>query len=207
MIADDQVLLRKSLAQIISSDEEINVVAMVADGREAVEQCHRQHPDVVLMDIEMPNFNGIAALKMIKETCSATKVIILTTFDSQENIIDSFLARADGYITKEVEPRELIATIKCVNQGLTVIHEGVKQIMVDKFEKLAGQSSKQINSLTIEEIDMIKLIVEGRTNRDIAKKFNYSEGTVKNKVSRIYEKLELSDRVQLAVYAVENGIV
>lgn len=206
IIADDQVLLRKSLGQIISTDEEINVVAMASTGREAIDECDRHRPDIIMMDIEMPEINGIAALKIIKEKYPNTKVIILTTFDNKENIISAFLAKADGYITKDVEPQELITTIKCVNFGLTVINKTIKEIMVDKFEKLANKSKNYTDVLSIEEIDMIKLIVDGKSNKDIAKAFNYTEGTVKNKVSNIYKKLGISDRLQLAVYAVENGI-
>ncbi|QRN85759.1 response regulator transcription factor [Clostridia bacterium] len=206
MIVDDQMLLRKSLGQIISIDEEISVVSMVSTGREAIDACERLKPDIIMMDIEMPQMNGIVALKIIKEKYPDTKVIILTTFDNQENIISSFIAKADGYITKDIEPQELITTIKCVNYGLTVIHKSVKDMMVEKFEKLAIQKKAYANVLSVEEIDMIKSIVDGKSNKEIAQTFNYSEGTVKNKVSRIYEKLHISDRLQLAVFAVENGI-
>lgn len=206
MIADDQALLRKSLGQIISTDEEISVVAMASTGREAIDECERLKPDIIMMDIEMPEMNGIAALKIIKEKFPETKIIILTTFDNKENIIASFLAKADGYITKDIDPQELITTIKCVNYGLTVIHKSVKEIMIEKFEKLESKRKNYADVLNVEEIDMIKLIVDGKSNKNLAKTFNYSEGTVKNKVSRIYEKLSISDRLQLAVYAVENGI-
>ncbi|MCT4543661.1 MAG: response regulator transcription factor [Vallitalea sp.] len=206
IIADDQVLLRKSLGQLISIDEEISVVSMAASGREAIDECEKHRPDIIMMDIEMPKMNGIDALKIIKEKYPKTKVIILTTFDNKEYIITAFLAKADGYITKDIEPDELITTIKCVNYGLTVIHKSVKEIMVNKFEKLSKRNTNYTDILSIEEIDMIKLIVDGKSNKDIAKVFNYTEGTVKNKVSRIYEKLGKTDRLQLAVYAVENGI-
>lgn len=206
IIADDQVLLRKSLGQLISIDEEINVVSMASSGREAIDECEKNRPDIVMMDIEMPKMNGIDALKIIKEKYPKTKVIILTTFDNKENIISAFLAKADGYITKDIEPDELITTIKCVNYGLTVIHKSVKEIMVDKFEKLSKRSKNYTDILSIEEIDIIKHIVDGKSNKAIAKIFNYTEGTVKNKVSRIYEKLGIADRLQLAVYAFENGI-
>lgn len=206
IIADDQALLRKSLAQLISIDEEINVVSMASNGREAIDECQKHRPDIVMMDIEMPQMNGIDALKIIKEKYPKTRVIILTTFDNKENIISAFLKKADGYITKDIEPDELITTIKCVNYGLTVIHESVREIMVNKFEKAANKERDYTDVLSIEEIDMIKNIVDGKSNKDIAAMFNYTEGTIKNKVSRIYEKLGIADRLQLAVFAVENGI-
>jgi DNA-binding NarL/FixJ family response regulator len=206
IIVDDQVLLRKSLGQIISTDKEINVVDMVGTGREAIHSCNVYKPNVVLMDIEMPEMDGISALKIIKENHPNIKVIILTTFENADNIINAFLSEADGYIIKDLGCSELIATIKCVNYGLTVIHESVKKIMVNKFRKLVKNKKNYIEVLNDVEIEMIRLIVSGQTNKKIAKTFNYAEGTVKNKVSRIYEKLGISDRLQLVIYAVENGI-
>lgn len=206
IIADDQILLRESLGQIISIDSEINVVDTVGTGKQAIESCEINKPDMVLMDIEMPEMDGISALNIIKKKYPDTKVIILTTFENKDNIIDSFLYEADGYIIKDIDCDELILTIKCVNYGLTVIHKSVKNIMVDKFRRLVSNKKKYTDILNEKEIDIVKLIVQGQSNKSIAKIFNYSEGTVKNKVSRIYEKLNISDRLQLAVYAVENGI-
>ncbi|QZY53711.1 response regulator [Crassaminicella profunda] len=206
IIADDQVLLRKSLGQIISTDEEIIVADMVGSGKEAIASCEKNKPDIVLMDIEMPQMDGISALKIIKEKYPEIKVIILTTFDNAENIVESFLSEADGYIVKDIDCEELITTIKCVNYGLTVVHKSVKKIMVNKFKKMSNSKKTYTDLLSLEEIDMIRLIVAGKSNKEIGKAFGYTEGTVKNKVSRIYEKLKIKDRLQLAVYAVENGI-
>lgn len=206
VIADDQILLRKSLGRIISTDDNIHVIDMVGTGKGAVEACRVHKPDIILMDIEMPEMDGITALGVIKQRYKQTKVIMLTTFEDTENIVDAFLSEADGYITKDIDCDELIATIKCVNYGLTVIHESVKSIMVSRFRKITSHKAIYTELLSTEEIDTIKLIVDGRSNRDIAKVFSYTEGTMKNKVSKIYEKLGISDRLQLAVYAVENGI-
>lgn len=206
IIADDQVLLRKSLGQIISTDDEITVVDLVGSGMQAIKSCERENPDIIMMDIEMPEMDGISALRIIKEKFPTIKVIILTTFDNSDNIIDAFLAEADGYIIKDIGYDELITTIKCVNFGLTVIHESVKTIMIEKFKKFEKSKNNYTDILSIEEIDTVKLIVSGKSNKEIAKIFHYTEGTVKNKVSRIYDKLGLTDRLQLAVYAVENGL-
>ncbi|MCH4886511.1 response regulator transcription factor [Acidaminobacter sp. JC074] len=206
LIADDQVLLRKSLGQLISIEEEFKVVDLVATGKEAVEACRRHRPDIVLMDIEMPEMNGITALKRIREQFKTIKVIMLTTFDNKENIVEAFLADADGYITKDVDCSELVSIIKCVNFGLTVIHKSVKEIMVNKFSRMQASSKSYLKVLSEEEIEMIKHIVSGKSNKEIAAIFCYTEGTIKNKVSKIYEKLNITDRLQLAVYAVENGI-
>ncbi len=205
LIVDDQVLLRKSIGQLISTDDSITVVDMVGNGQAAIDACEFYKPDIVLMDIEMPIMDGISALKIIKEKYPIIKVIILTTFDNSNHIIDSFVAEADGYVVKDIDCEELIATIKCVSYGLTVIHESVKRIMIDKFKKMNSHKSYE-EILSKEEIDIVKHIVVGNSNKEIATKFNYSEGTIKNKVSKIYEKLNINDRLQLAVFAVENGI-
>lgn len=207
VIADDQVLLRKSLGQIISTDTEMQVVDMVGTGKAAIESCRRHRPDVILMDIEMPEMDGLSALKIIKERYKETSIIILTTFDNKENIIEAFVSRADGYITKDIGCHELITTIRCVVYGLTVIHKSVKNIMVEKFMRMSGGRRSYDDILSLEEIDIVKMIVDGKSNKAVAKSLCYTEGTIKNKVSRIYEKLNISDRLQLAVYAVENGMV
>ncbi len=206
VIADDQVLLRKSLGKIISIDKDISVVDMVGSGKEAIQSCEKHHPDIVLMDIEMPQIDGISALKIIKAKFPKVKVIILTTFDSTDNIVESFIGEADGYIVKDIDCEELMATIKCVNMGLTVIHKSVKDVMIKRFKLMSNSNKSYIDVLKMEEIDMIKLIVNGKTNKEIGKIFNYTEGTIKNKISRIYEKLKIKDRLQLAIYAIKNNI-
>jgi DNA-binding NarL/FixJ family response regulator len=206
VIADDQVLLRKSLGKLISIDKEISVVDMVGTGNEAIQSCEKYNPDIILMDIEMPEMDGISALKIIKLKFPTVKVIMLTTFDNTDNIVESFLGEADGYIVKDIDCEELIATIKCVNFGLTVIHNSAKKVMTKRFKFMSNSKKSYIDILTMEEIDMIKLIVSGKSNKEIGETLNYTEGTVKNKVSRIYEKLKITDRLQLAVYAVGNNI-
>lgn len=206
VIVDDQVLLRKSIGHIISVDENIQVVDMVGNGKEALEACKKHRPDIVLMDIEMPVMNGLTATGLIKKQFPDTKVIILTTFENTDNIMEAFLVEADGYIVKDIGWEELVATINCVLFGLTVIHQSVKQIMVDKFRKAANHRHAYEDLLSSEEIEIIRLIVVGESNKHIGLALNYSEGTVKNKVSRIYEKLEIKDRLQLTLYAVQHGI-
>lgn len=206
LIADDQALLRQSLGQLISIEENYEIVDLVSNGKEALDSCNRYHPDVVLMDIEMPVMDGLTALKKIKISFPQTKVIILTTFENKENIVEAFISDADGYMTKEIDPEELISIINCVYLGQTVIHKSVKKVMVDKFKKMYPSASNYKSLLSSEEIEIIKHIVEGKSNKDIGKLFSYTEGTIKNKVSRIYEKLGLSDRLQLTVCAIENGL-
>ncbi len=204
VIADDQELLRKSLGQIIGISEDIEVLALAENGREAIEICEDLKPDILMLDIEMPIMNGIDALKIIKEDMPSVKVIILTTFDNPDYILDSFLYDADAYLSKDIAPDELILSIKCVNSGLLVIDNNVKRFMQNKLK--TSKKSSDLECLSEEEIEIIKLIVNGMSNQKIAGELNYSQGTVKNKIGKIYDKLEIDDRLQLAVYAVENGL-
>lgn len=205
LIADDQLLLRESIGQILKTDDAFKIIDKVSNGREAVVSAVKHQPDVVLMDIEMPEMNGIEALKQIKLKVPSCKVIMLTTFENTENIMSAFLSDADGYVTKDIDCEELMLVMKCVLKGLTVIHESVKKIMIKQFNR-TGHVQPFDAILTEEEIKLVKAIVDGKSNKELGKQFNYTEGTIKNKVSKIYEKLELSDRVQLAVYAVAHGI-
>ncbi len=205
MIVDDQQLLRNSLKRIIDLDDELEVVALAGDGKEGIEKCIKYKPNIVIMDIEMPVMDGITALKKIKEKIPKTKVIMLTTFDSKENILSSFVSDADGYITKETTPEQLLTTLKCVSYGFTVMHKVVKDMMIDRFEMVTVDEDDIKDVLSEEEIEIVKMIVYGHSNKYIAEHFKYSEGTIKNKVSKIYEKIGVADRIQLAVYALKNG--
>lgn len=207
VLADDQKLLRESIGYILNNDKEIEVVGMADGGDEVISVCEKTKPDIVLMDIEMPGLNGVRATKIIKEKYKNIKIIILTTFENPNNIIESFLADADGYIVKNISHKDLILTIKCVHSGLTVIHESVKKIMIDRFRGLMDHKSQYEEILTEKEIKIVKLIAQGNSNKEISKILNYSEGTIKNNVSRILEKLQISDRLQIAIFAMENGIV
>lgn len=207
VLVDDQVLLRESIGYILDNDGDIEVVGMCGNGEEALRLCKEESPDIVLMDIEMPGFDGLNATREIKENYKDIKVMILTTFENPENIMESFVANADGYIVKNINHNDLICTIKCVHSGLTVIHESVKSIMIDRFKGLVTNKSAYNDLLTCKEIEIVKLIAKGSSNKDIAFSLNYSEGTIKNYISKILEKLKLTDRMQIAIFAMENGIL
>ncbi len=207
IIADDQVLLRESIGYILDNDEEIQVVGLAANGQEAVDLCKKHKPDIVLMDIEMPEMNGVEASKKIKMLYPKIKLVILTTFENPDNVMESFIVGANGYIVKSIHHTEMILTIKSVNKGLTVLHESVREIMVDRFLSLANYKTQYINKLSEKEIEIVKQIAKGKSNKEIASIHNYSEGTIKNYISKIFEKLEVSDRMQVAIFAIENGII
>ena len=142
VLADDQNLLRESIGYILDSADDITVVGMASNGKTAIDLCVKEKPDVVLMDIEMPDMNGVSATKKLKETDNCIKIIILTTFENPDNIMESFVANADGYLVKNISHQDLILAIKCVYAGLTVIDESVKQIMMDRFRGLMNYKTQ-----------------------------------------------------------------
>lgn len=207
ILIDDQRLLRESISMLLENDEEISVLAMGENGNEAIKLCEMYKPDIALIDIEMPELDGVSATKIIKEKYPKIKIIILTTFDNPDNIMESFINDADGYIVKNISHKDLVRSIKCVNNGLTVIHKSVKKIMMNRFKGLREYKSRYKDILTEREIKIVKLISAGLSNKEIASELNFSLGTIKNDISRILEKLEMSDRIQIAIFAIENGVV
>lgn len=207
ILIDDQLLLRESISYLLENDDEIEVVGMGENGNEAISLCEELHPDVVLMDIEMPELDGVGATKIIKEKYENIKVIMLTTFENPDNIMESFISDADGYIVKNISYKDLARTIKCVNSELIVMHKSVKKIMVDRFKGLSDYKSQYKDILNEREIQIVRCIAAGNSNKEIAAALNFSQGTIKNNISKILEKLDMTDRIQIAIFAIENGIV
>lgn len=212
ILADDQVLLTNTLKCLLERDKTIQVLSCVTDGHEAIKACEKFQPDVVLMDIEMPNLDGLKATKIIKGKYPNIKVLILTTFDNHNGIIESLIAGADGYIVKDLESEDLMRAIDCTHKGLHVMHSSVHQLMIKEFTKLYDMRNnisniKQDLSLTNIEIEIVKSVAKGRSNKEIAEALGFTEGTVKNKITKLFDKLELSDRTQIAIFAIENNII
>ncbi len=207
ILVDDQLLLRESMSYLLENDKEISIVGMGENGNDAIRLCEDLRPDMILMDIEMPELDGVSATKIIKNKFPNIKIIILTTFENPNNIMESFVNEVDGYIVKNISHKDLTRSIKCVNNGLTVIHKSVKKIMVDRFKDLSEYKTGYQDVLTDREIEIVKHIANGLSNKEIAVEFFFSQGTIKNSVSKILEKLDLSDRMQIAIFAIKNGIV
>ena len=210
LIADDIMILRQGLRAVLEQDEEISVVALAENGKEAFEKCKVFQPDVVMMDMRMPDYDGAYGIKAIKEQCPQVKVLVLTTFDDEETIGKALSSGADGYILKEMEDAKVIASVKSVFSGISVFGDGVYRVMRKRMEE-AGSAPKQESLedegiLTARELDVVKLVAQGYDNKEIAAKLYLAEGTVRNQISRILEKLEMKDRTQLAVYAVKHGL-
>lgn len=212
LIADDIMILRQGLKAVLEQDMEIEVVALAENGKEAFEKCKVYEPDVVLMDMRMPDYDGAYGIKAIKEQRPDIRVLVLTTFDDEETIEKALGSGADGYILKELEDEKVIASVKSVYAGLSIFGGGVYQVMKNRMEQMPETAREKQSSHIPEEQfsererDILRLVAQGYDNKEIASELFLAEGTVRNQISRLLEKLTLKDRTQLAVYAVKNGL-
>lgn len=212
LIADDIMILRQGLKAVLEQSKHIEVVALAENGREAFEKCTVFQPDVVLMDMRMPDYDGAFGIRCIKEKYPDIKVLVLTTFDDEETIEKAVKSGADGYILKEMEDEKIISSIKSVHEGISVFGNGVYKIMRSRIQERNNTINQQTElqklkiHLTMREQDILKLVAGGYDNKEIAAALYLAEGTVRNQISKLLEKLNLKDRTQLAVYAVKNGL-
>ena len=203
LLVDDVPVLRAGLKTVIAGDSGLTVVGEASNGREALEMASRLHPDVVLMDMRMPDFDGSYGTRQIKTLLPDIKVLVLTTFDDKETVNRAIAAGADGYILKEMDSEKIVSSIKAVAGGITVFCDNIFR----SIKNNVVQSSPTDFGLTERETDFIRLICDGADNKEIAAKLYLAEGTVRNGISRLLEKLNLKDRTQLAVFAIKNNIV
>lgn len=209
-IIDDQPIVRQGLAMVLGSEKDIEVVAKGGDGFEAIEICSKNCIDVILMDIKMPSLNGVEATRKIKEQHSNVKIIILTTFNEDEYIFEALKYGASGYLLKDALPEKIAEAIRIVYNGGAQIQPDVAVKVVEKFKSYGKKheiQDKRIEDLTEREIDIIRCVGEGKSNREIAKELFISEGTVKNHITNILNKLSLRDRTQLAIFSINNNLV
>lgn len=212
LIADDQELIRQSLQIVLNTKEDMQVTGTAADGQEVIQCIRKEVPDVILMDIRMPKMDGVQCTKIIKENNPQVKIIILTTFDDDEFVYNALKFGASGYLLKGVSMDELAEAIRTVHSGRAMINPDI----ATKVVKLFSQMAKADYSIQVEEQNQAELtktewkIIEqvkcGASNREVAEKLGLSEGTVRNYLSTILNKLELRDRTQLAIWAVQNGV-
>nr|WP_179957233.1 response regulator transcription factor [Streptococcus mutans] len=212
MIADDQELIRESLKIVLSSYKDIEVVDAVDDGFAVLESMKKVQPDLVLMDIRMPKMDGVLCTKAVKENYPNVKVIILTTFDDDDFIFKALQYGASGYILKGISMEDLYQAIVTVNKGNAMINPDVATKVVKLFSQMAQSNSAiQVQRNSVENISkaewkIIQQIGFGLSNKEIAAKLFLSEGTIRNYLSTILSKLNLRDRTQLAIWAVQTGV-
>ncbi|MEV4090525.1 response regulator transcription factor [Nonomuraea fuscirosea] len=209
LIADDDHLMRAGLIELLTADPGIEITGQAATGREAVERAGRLTPDVVLMDVRMPDLDGIAATRQLSRTAPDVKILILTTFEQDDYIFGALRAGASGFLLKRARPEELIAAVHTVAAGDSLLSPSVTRRVIDRLAQqpvpdLAGQS--RLSTLTVRERETLELIVKGLSNREIAATLVVEESTTRTHVKRILMKLGLRDRVQAVIFAYENGI-
>jgi DNA-binding NarL/FixJ family response regulator len=206
LIADDQTLFRSGLARLLDVDDRVTVVGEAVDGLDAVKLALALKPDVVLMDIKMPNLDGIEATRRIVTESPKTKVLMLTTFEADNYVIQALKAGASGYVLKDSQPEAIVTSILAVVAGERVMASAVANRVL---EMLTGATTPKefYDGLTAREVEILKMVATGLANKQIAYKLKISEKTVRNHVSNMYEKLDIYDRAQAVLYAVRKGLV
>jgi DNA-binding NarL/FixJ family response regulator len=206
MIVDDQQIIRDGTGLILSTDKEINIAGYAGNGKEALLKLQEICPDIILMDIRMPDMDGVEATKSIKKEYQDIKIIILTTFDDDEYIFEALKNGASCYLLKDVGAKELIQTVKDVYKGNTVIKSEIAEKMMSGMNK-ASERNEIKELLSNREMEICKHICKGQTNAEIAASLYLSEGTVKNHITNILSKLHLKKRTQIAIKFMEDKII
>jgi DNA-binding NarL/FixJ family response regulator len=211
LIVDDQALVRAGFRMILEAEEDIDVVGEAGDGAEAVEAARRLTPDVVLMDVRMPELDGIEATRrLLGNGAAGTKVVMLTTFDMDEYVYDALCAGASGFLLKDVPPEQLVEGIRAVANGDSLLAPSVTRRLIEEFVRSRPPRTEQpegLSELTARELEVLQAMARGLSNAEIAKELFVSETTVKTHVAHVLMKLKLRDRVQAVVLAFESGLV
>jgi NarL family two-component system response regulator LiaR len=207
IICDDQAIVRDGLEMLLKLEPDINVIGTADDGARAVEMVEKEQPDLVLMDLKMPIMNGVEATRRIRTKYPEVKVLVLTTFDNDEWVLDAIQAGASGYLLKDTPRDDLVKAIRGTVTGRTYVDPSVAGKVLQQVSGRQTQPATLITSkLTEREVDVLRLIAKGFSNADISDQMFLSEGTVRNHVSAILTKLGVSDRTRAAVIAIQHGI-
>lgn len=209
LIADDEDLMRAGLIELLTADPEIEIIGEASTGREAVDQARRLAPDVVLMDVRMPDLDGIGATRELSRVAPGARVLILTTFEQDDYVFGALRAGASGFLLKRTRPEELIAAVHTIAAGDSLLSPSVTRRVIDRMAQqptpdLADQG--RLDQLTPREREVLALIARGLSNREIAAALVVEESTIRSHVKRILTKLGLRDRVQVVIFAYESGV-
>jgi len=211
LIADDHKVVREGLSAILETKDDIEIVGEARDGGEAVEKARALVPDVILMDVSMPGMTGIEATRIIKRELPHIGVIALTMYEEQQYIFDLVRAGATGYLLKDSDSAQIVAAIRAISRGESLIHPSVASKILAEFSLLSERKGKRPSmlehDLTDREITVLRLVADGKTNKEIANVLDLSEKTVKNHVRNIFHKLHVVDRTQAAILAIRKGII
>jgi DNA-binding NarL/FixJ family response regulator len=207
LVVDDQSMVRAGFRMLLAGEEDIEVIAEASNGLEAVDKAGRLHPTVILMDIRMPELDGLQATRRILAADSASRILILTTFDLDEYVFEALRAGASGFVLKDDSPEQLIAAIRTVAAGDALLSPTITKRVIQKFANVSRPAPpKELNDLSDREREVFRLMARGLSNVEIGKELYISETTVKTHVTHILQKLDLRDRVQAVVLAHQTGL-
>jgi NarL family two-component system response regulator LiaR len=207
IICDDQAIVRDGLDLLLRLEKDMQVVGLARDGAEALEMVEKTKPDLVLMDLKMPGMNGVEATRQIRALHPDTKILVLTTFDDDEWVFDAIRAGASGYLLKDTPREKVVEAMRGTLAGKSFVDPLVAGKILDQVASRQEQPQTLISDkLSRREIDVLRLIARGFSNSDIAASLHLSEGTVRNHVSSIFNKLDISDRAQAAIIAIRHGL-
>jgi DNA-binding NarL/FixJ family response regulator len=208
LVADDQSMVRAGFRMLLAGEDDVDVVAEARNGREAVEKAERFDPTVVLMDIRMPDLDGLEATRRILAANDAARILILTTFDLDEYVYEALRVGASGFVLKDDPPEQLLAAIRTVARGEALLSPAVTKRVIEKFTRIPHAAPpKQLDELTERELDVFRLIPRGLSNAEIGEELYIGETTVKTHITRLLQKLGVRDRVQAVVLAYQTGLV
>ena len=210
IVADDQALVRGGFRMILDAQRDIEVVDEAADGRQAIAKARELQPDVVLMDIRMPELDGLEATRRLRAAGDGSRVLILTTFDADEYVYEAMKAGASGFLLKDVRPEQLADAVRTVAAGEALLAPAITRRLIEQFVRRpppGAERPRELELLTVRELDVLVLVARGLSNGEIARALFLTEATVKTHLTHILTKLELRDRVQAVVLAYESGLV
>ncbi len=207
-LADDHVLFRQALRHLLESEDDIDVVGEAGDGR-AIQTLVEQHqPDVILMDINMPGIDGVTATRELKSQLPGVRIIILTMFSEDGHVIRAVRAGADAYLLKNSESSRVVDAIRAVFRGESVIEPQLASKLLSEFRRVSDvREEESVGGLTTREMDLLRLVASGLSNKEIAARLELAESTVKNRLSHLFDKLGVKDRTQAAIYALSHGLI
>lgn len=207
LVVDDHLVVRQGLRGMLANTADVEVVGEASSGREALEQAALLHPNVVLLDIRMPGLDGLKLIRYFRRDFPDLKIIILTQFDDEQFLLEAFKAGAHAYFLKNIGREELLEAIHTVNQGKRILSQDLIDSVLAQFHDLAREQAQLQFGLSEIDLNLLRLVADGATNREIADEMYWSEATTKRKLSDVYRKLDVSDRAQCIAVAVRRGLL
>lgn len=206
LIVDDHALMRRGVAQVLALERDIVLAGEASGGREAIEKTKSLDPDVVILDISMPDMSGLAAASAIKKGCPRVGIVILTIHDDEEYVYEAARVGVSAYVMKDVDPTELVKAVRAAAEGKTYVHPSIVPKLLKGYARTPASGSQQLQSLTRRELEILDLVSQGFSNKEIADRLFISEKTVKNHLSSVFGKIGVDDRTEAALFGLRHGL-